>query len=236
MPSARVYVIHPDPQVRQTVRSIAETMHVHCSAFASTREFVEVSRPDEQACVLAFADDSVDDSDAGADSHSEPVRGSAEPGADGVHPIQRATPATNCIPMAVLLSRGAAHTARLLQPSQFAAPSSCAEWEHSRWEELLRSSLEAAENEKAGVQRIRQARRERDDILERLSRLTPSERDVLDHVLEGNLNKMIARALDVSVRTIEQRRRNIMTKMEVESLAELVRQMTKLQVYEQFLD
>lgn len=57
----------------------------------------------------------------------------------------------------------------------------------------------------------------------RLAALTPKERDVLDLVLAGLPNKNIARRLGYSLKTIKVRRQTVMRKLQVESLAELVR-------------
>jgi diguanylate cyclase (GGDEF)-like protein len=59
--------------------------------------------------------------------------------------------------------------------------------------------------------------------LERLARLTRREREVLDILVAGNANKMIAYMLGTSTRTIENHRARIMDKMEARSLAELMR-------------
>ena len=60
-------------------------------------------------------------------------------------------------------------------------------------------------------------------IRQRLETLTPKEREVLEHVVAGDANKVVARKLDVSVRTVENHRQKIFQKMEAASLAELVR-------------
>ncbi len=57
----------------------------------------------------------------------------------------------------------------------------------------------------------------------RLKRLTPRERDVLQRVAEGQANKQVAAELGLSVKTVEIHRANLMRKMEVTSVAELVR-------------
>ena len=56
----------------------------------------------------------------------------------------------------------------------------------------------------------------------RLSKLTPRERDVLERLLLGQPNKMIARELVLSRRTVEVYRARLMDKMVVKSLAELI--------------
>ena len=59
--------------------------------------------------------------------------------------------------------------------------------------------------------------------LERLEALSRRERQVLDGLVAGKSNKVIAIELDISPRTVEVYRANVMTKMQVSSLSELVR-------------
>jgi FixJ family two-component response regulator len=65
----------------------------------------------------------------------------------------------------------------------------------------------------------------RAQIEQRLARLSHGEREVLDCILAGKFNKQMASELNLSIRTIEDRRAQIMKKMEVGSLVELVHQM-----------
>ena len=58
---------------------------------------------------------------------------------------------------------------------------------------------------------------------ERVAALTPRERDVLCHLVEGNPNKIIAHQLSISPRTVENHRARLMVKMQADSVAELVR-------------
>ena len=64
---------------------------------------------------------------------------------------------------------------------------------------------------------------ERGAIAERLRSLSQREREVLQGLVEGKANKVIAYDLGISVRTVEVYRANVMTKMQVRSLSELVR-------------
>lgn len=64
---------------------------------------------------------------------------------------------------------------------------------------------------------------QRSALNERLASLTPKEREVLHLMIAGDANKVIARKLDCSIRTIENHRQKVFHKMEAESLAELVR-------------
>jgi two-component system, LuxR family, response regulator FixJ len=61
------------------------------------------------------------------------------------------------------------------------------------------------------------------DISARIASLSPRERQVMDGLIAGLSNKLIAREYDISPRTIEVYRANVMTKMQAGSLSELVR-------------
>jgi FixJ family two-component response regulator len=60
-------------------------------------------------------------------------------------------------------------------------------------------------------------------VRERYASLTPREREVMDCVVRGLANKVIAMDLDLSQRTVEIHRARVMEKMEARSLADLVR-------------
>lgn len=60
-------------------------------------------------------------------------------------------------------------------------------------------------------------------IRARFDSLKPTERQVMELVVDGLPNKVIASRLDVSVRTVENRRREVFSKMQAESVADLVR-------------
>jgi two-component system response regulator FixJ len=64
---------------------------------------------------------------------------------------------------------------------------------------------------------------ERAEIRARIATLTQRERDVLHGLVAGNPNKIIAFNLEISPRTVEIYRANVMTKMKAGSLSELVR-------------
>jgi two-component system response regulator FixJ len=61
------------------------------------------------------------------------------------------------------------------------------------------------------------------EILGRIERLTPREREVLEQLVIGRSNKMIARELTISPRTVEIHRARVMEKIGAESLSQLVR-------------
>ena len=61
------------------------------------------------------------------------------------------------------------------------------------------------------------------ELDERMERLTVRERQVLERVVAGRLNKQIADDLSISIKTVEAHRSNIMEKLAVRSMAELMR-------------
>ena len=60
-------------------------------------------------------------------------------------------------------------------------------------------------------------------VADRLAKLTDREREVLQHLLQGKLNKEIASELDVSQRTVEGHRSRIREKMNARGVADLIR-------------
>lgn len=68
------------------------------------------------------------------------------------------------------------------------------------------------------------ARRRQDDaIVHRIGQLTQREREVMELVVAGKLNKQIADQLNISMKTVEAHRARVMEKMGVRTLAELVK-------------
>ncbi|MCK4585881.1 MAG: response regulator transcription factor [Gammaproteobacteria bacterium] len=63
----------------------------------------------------------------------------------------------------------------------------------------------------------------RQKVNERLSKLTAREKQVLEGVVSGKSNKIIAKELDISIKTIEVHRANLMAKMDASSLSDLIR-------------
>lgn len=88
-------------------------------------------------------------------------------------------------------------------------------------DEVLLQALQHAVERHAAARTHRQ---ELGRIQVRLQRLTPREREVLEYVIGGCLNKQIAADLEITEKTVKVHRGFVMHKMEVTSVAELVRQ------------
>jgi FixJ family two-component response regulator len=83
--------------------------------------------------------------------------------------------------------------------------------------------LDAVERARAKDAKARGAQNNKEVFDRLIARLTPRERQVLDYVVLGRLNKQIAATLGTVEKTIKVHRGRVMAKMEVRSLAELVR-------------
>ena len=90
-------------------------------------------------------------------------------------------------------------------------------------EDLLAAVRVAIEKDRA----LRKERAELSEIRARLATLTPREREVLEYVVAGNLNKQIAGNIGTVEQTVKVHRAHVMQKMKVHSVAELVRLMER---------
>jgi len=88
-----------------------------------------------------------------------------------------------------------------------------------RREQLL-AAIARAEEKDAAARRMRDRRR---SVESKLGRLTMREREVLEHVIAGKLNKQIAAILGTAEKTVKVHRGRMMAKLGVRSVAELVR-------------
>lgn len=87
-------------------------------------------------------------------------------------------------------------------------------------EESILRAVRAAEDR---IKKLEPRSGEEAQVASRLASLSERERQVLDGLVAGHANKVIAHALGISPRTVEVYRANLMTKMEAKSLSELIR-------------
>jgi FixJ family two-component response regulator len=189
-----VYVLDDDLAVRQALSSVIRSTGLRVETFASTEEFLRHQRADAPSCLVL--DVQLPDG-SGLDLPS------ALDGRGDSIPIIFIT-GHGTIPMTVRAMKAGA-LEFLTKPF--------------REEDLLAAINDALE-------RDRVARRERSEVAalqERLSTLTPREREVLDLVVTGRMNKQIAAELGTVEQTIKQHRGRVMRKLGVDSVAELVR-------------
>lgn len=81
----------------------------------------------------------------------------------------------------------------------------------------------------------RESHSERLAVEQRLEELTPREREVMEGMLQGKLNKIIASDLDVSVRTVEVHRANVLDKIHARNSSDMVRMVLSTDRYRDWL-
>ncbi len=197
-----VYIVDDDPSVRRALQRLLKSVGLTSRVFRSAREFLEFERPDVPACLIL---DIRMPHMSGLDLQKELAEISAD------IPIIFIT-GHGDIPMAVQAMKGGA-VDFLSKPFN---------------DQQLLDAINRAIDQH---QQTRTDRAERDEILRRVDRLTPREREVLELVVTGLLNKQIGGELGTTEKTIKVHRARVMEKMEVVSLAELVRLAGKVGIH-----
>ena len=128
--------------------------------------------------------------------------------------LQAALAQTPC-PLPVLFLTGHADTASTVQAMRGGAEDFL---EKTAAKDVL---LDAVRRAASRDRQEREERSYRDELRARFAAISAREREVLDHVLRGRLNKQIAGDLGIHERTVKVHRKSIMTKLSVRSVAAL---------------
>lgn len=195
-----VYVVEDEEISRSLVQALAQTIGVKCEAFDSAVAFLEHYDPQQPGCVVL---DVFMPGMSGLDLQNELNRRGA------VIPVIFITGHAD-IPSAVEAMR---HGAFGYLPKPF------------RNAELIDNVQRALEHDRRGRESLQQV----DAIHNRIMSLTRREREVLERIARGCANKVIARDLGISLRTVELYRSRLMEKMAVGSVAQLVRMLMDFQ-------
>jgi two-component system response regulator FixJ len=191
---SRVFVIDDDEAALHSLLTLLRAEGLAAVGFSSAVGFLDALTRDHRGCVVTD------------------VR---MPHMDGVELLRRLRACGNRLP--VIMITGHADIGVAVQAMKAGA----AEFIEKPFESevLLRLIRGWQEEDLASV--IAHAGRSR--IQQRLDSLTTRERQVLERVVLGDANKMIAKRLGISPRTVEIYRAGVMTKMQAASLSELVR-------------
>jgi FixJ family two-component response regulator len=194
-----VYVIDDDTDLRLSMEGLLNSAGFRCESFASAEEFLRAKRSDAAGCIILDI---------------------SLPGINGLEFQQQLGKAGLRIPVIFLTGHGDIPT------TVSAMKSGAVEFFTKPFDDepLLRAVQQALVRDRA--RRIQDA--EIADLRRRYELLTPRERQVMDRVLAGLLNKQIAAELGTSVITIKVHRAQVMHKMQAESLLELARMAEKL--------
>src|SRR5690625_3260310 len=189
-----IYIVDDDPAVRDSLTVLLEVEGYRPVAFESAEHFLEAWAPDLRGGLLLD------------------VR---MPGMDGLELLDRLRQAGIMLPVVVMTGHGdvplAVRAMKLGALDFIEKPLS---------DSLL---LDAAREMIAYEERQHERHQEQRKARARLAELTPRERDVLEKLVLGHPNKVIAHELDISARTVEVHRARVMEKMEARSPSHLVR-------------
>ncbi len=201
MPDAIVYVVDDDETVRRSLARLVRSVGLKVDTFASAQAFLEHKGQDRPSCLVL---------DVRLPGLSGLDLQTAMGQSQRTMPIIFITGLGN-VPMTVRAMKGGAQDF-LEKPFED--------------QELLDAIQRALARSRAA----RAEDAERADIEGRLATLTPRERQVLELVVAGLLNKQIAGELGAAEKTIKVHRGRVMKKMQADSVAELVRMTHKARV------
>jgi len=137
------------------------------------------------------------------------------PGIDGLELQQRLNAAKNALPIIFITGHGD------IQMAVQAIKSGASDFIEKPFDDTL--LIEAVQNALKPRSPAAASPEGNAEAIERLATLTPREKEVLDCLVMGKMNKITAHELGMSVRTVETHRARIMQKMQARSLSELVR-------------
>lgn len=188
-----VYVVDDDEAMRDSMVWLIESEGFSVRAFASAEDFLAFYREGLAGCLVLD------------------VR---MPGMSGLELYERLAARRSTLPVIFITGHGDVPMA-VAALKKGAADFIEKPFNDTDMLRLIRQCLE--------MDTSRRARRAREDsVAQRLAQLTAREKEVMDRVVEGKLNKQIADELSISMKTVEAHRARVMEKMGVRSLAELV--------------
>jgi two-component system response regulator FixJ len=190
----RVYVIDDDEAMRDSLNFLLDSANYKVTPFENALAFLDALPGLAFGCVVSD------------------VR---MPGLDGIELLKRMKAINSAFPILIMTGHGdvplAVEAMKLGAVDFLEKP-----FEDDRLVAMIETAMHQAEPA-ARSEALTQ------DIAARIASLSPRERQVMDGLIAGLSNKLIARDYDISPRTIEVYRANVMTKMQANSLSELVR-------------
>jgi two-component system, LuxR family, response regulator FixJ len=194
MPRGKVYVIDDDEAMRHSLEFLLNSADFEVVLFVSAQAFLDRLTGLDFGCVVSD------------------VR---MPGIDGIQMLRRLKSLQCSFPVLIMTGHGdvplAVEAMKVGAEDFLEKP-----FDDDLLIAMVDSGLKRAEPEARNEAATR-------EIAERVATLSPRERQVMDGLVTGLSNKAIARGYDISPRTIEVYRANVMTKMQAGSLSELVR-------------
>jgi FixJ family two-component response regulator len=196
-----VFVVDDDRSVRESLRRLITSVGMTVEVFPSAQAFLSAPRPNAPACLVLD------------------VR---LPGLSGLDLQQKLANTNATLPIIFLTGHGD------VPMSVRAMKAGAIEFltKPFRGQDLLDAIRHAIDRDRAA----RTERQELADLRRRYDTLSPREREVMARVVNGLLNKQIAAEFGTTEATVKEQRGQVMQKMQVRSLAELIRNAGRLGV------
>jgi FixJ family two-component response regulator len=193
-PEAIVFVVDDDRAMRDSLRWLLESIGLTVRTYATAAEFLREHQPSQPGCLVL---DVRMPGMSGLDLQAELVQRGAE--------------------LPTIVVTGHAEVAMAVRAVKAGAIDFI---EKPFSDQLLLDRVrQALEIDRQS----REVRARREEARRRLASLSAREREVLELVAAGKANKEVAAALGLSTKTVEVHRAHVMSKMAVDSLAELIR-------------
>jgi FixJ family two-component response regulator len=193
-PAPTVFVVDDDPAARRAIAWMLESVGRRVETFDCGEAFLQTHRPDRSGCLILDL---------------------RMPGMSGLTMLEELTRRGIGLPVIILTGYG--EVAVAVEALQRGAVDFIEKpVDDARLQQCIDTAF-ALDAERRRRECLRHAR-----IL-RIGRLTPREREVMSMVVAGKANKVVAYELGISEKTVESHRARMMSKLEVESLPDLVR-------------
>ena len=191
---AIVFIVDDDASVRDSLRWLIESVQLQVQCFATAQEFLQGYQNQQTGCVVLD------------------VR---MPGLSGLDLQEELRQQGFVLPVIIITGHADVPMAvRAFKSGVFDFIEKPFNDQHLI--DRIHQAINKSRSQKVNIQRWQDAR-------DRLEKLSSREVQVLDCIVSGSSNKTMARELDISVKTIETHRANLMSKMQSGSVSELVR-------------